>query len=159
MDIMGVCKMAGQVANLVSRAGKELTKRDVTLVDKSATEVSLTLWGTSAEGFDGTGNPIVSVKGCRVSDFNGVSVSGGDILVNPDFDLARELKGWWDHEGSQASTTSITVQEQMGGAGGDQANKTIREVKHENLGYGSDRGEYYSTTATITFFRLISFSS
>jgi len=152
VDIMGVCKMSGEVANLVSRAGKELTKREVTLVDKSATEVSLTLWGTTAEGFDGTDNPIVSAKGCRVSDFCGVSVSGGDIMVNPDFDLARELKDWWDNGGSQALTTSITLKEQMGGAGGDQANKMIGEVKHENLGYGSDRGEYYSTTATITFF-------
>ena len=155
MDIMGVCKMSGEVAHLVSRAGKELTKREVTLVDKSATEVSLTLWGTTAEGFDGTDNPIVSAKGCRVSDFCGVSVSGGDIMVNPDFDLARELKDWWENGGSQALTTSITLKEQMGGAGGDQANKMIGEVKHENLGYGSDRGEYYSTTATITFFRLI----
>ena len=29
----------------------------------------------------------------------------------------------------------------------------IGEVKQENLGYGSDRGEYYSTTGIITFFR------
>jgi len=119
-------------------------------VDRSATEVSLTLWGTTAETFDGVGNPIIAVKGARISDFNGVSLSGGDMMINPDIDLAHELKGWWDNEGSSTNTTSITVAGQRGGQ--DQTNKMIGEVKQENLGYGSDRGEYYSTTATITFF-------
>merc|ERR1719228_3197856 len=81
VDIMGVCKFAGDVANLVSRAGKELVKREVTLVDRSATEVLLTLWGTAAETFSGVGNPIVASKGARVSDYNGVTLSGGDIMV------------------------------------------------------------------------------
>merc|ERR1711881_115354 len=37
--------------------------------------------------------------------------------------------------------------------GGDSGKeKIIAEVKQEQLGMGSDRGEYYSTTATITFF-------
>ena len=76
-------------------------------------------------------------------------------MINPDLDIAHELKGWWDNEGSQMSTSSITVQGQRSGGGGDQANKMIGEVKQDNLGYGSDRGEYYSTTATITFFRLV----
>jgi len=152
VDIMGVCKTTGDVAHIVSRAGKELTKREITLVDRSATEISLTLWGTTAENFEGAGNPIVAAKGCRVSDFNGVTVSGGDIMVNPDLDLAHELKGWWDNEGCSAATSSLTVQGMRSGGGGDSANKMIGEVKQENLGYGSDRGEYYSTTATITFF-------
>jgi len=153
VDVLGVCKNAGELTNLVSRAGKELTKREITLMDRSATEVLLTLWGTSAENFSAVGNPIVAAKNTRISDYNGVTLSGGDILVNPDLDYAHELKGWWDNEGCSVSATSITVQGmRSGGAGGDQANKLIGEVKHENLGYESDRGEYYSTMATITFF-------
>jgi len=152
VDVMGVCKNAGDLTNLTSRAGKELVKREITLVDRSATEVLLTLWGTAAETFDGVGNPIVASKGARVSDYNGVTLSGGDIMINPDLDLAHELKGWWDNEGSRTQTTSITVQGMRSGGGGDQASKMIGEVKQENLGQDSDRGEYYSTTATITFF-------
>jgi len=152
VDVMGVCKSVGDLTNLVSRAGKELVKREVTLVDRSATEVLLTLWGTAAETFSGVGNPIVASKGARVSDYNGVTLSGGDIMVNPDLDLAHELKGWWDNEGCRTQTTSITVQGVRSGGGGDQASKMIGEVKQENLGHDSDRGEYYTTTATITFF-------
>jgi len=92
-------------------------------------------------------------KNVKVSDFNGVSLSGGDILVNPDLDLAHELKGWWDNEGSTQETTSITVAGARGENSGSGGNvKMIGEVKQENLGYNSDKGDYYSTIATITFF-------
>ena len=64
VDIIGVCKSAADVANITSsRTGKELTKRDIVLVDKSLTEVGLTLWGTTAEKFSGEGNPVVAFKG------------------------------------------------------------------------------------------------
>ena len=51
-------------------------------------------------------------------DFNGVTLSGGDILVNPDMDLAHELKGWWDNEGYSQESRSITVAGARGGEGG-----------------------------------------
>jgi ssDNA-binding replication factor A large subunit len=38
-------------------------------------EVNLTLWGAVAANFDPTGNPVVAIKGAKVSDFNGVSLS------------------------------------------------------------------------------------
>ena len=42
----------------------------------------------------------------------------------------------------------------MRSGGGDAgAAKTLGEVKQENLGAVADRGDYYSATATITFFR------
>eukprot|EP00092_Neocalanus_flemingeri_P041085 GFUD01044742.1.p1 GENE.GFUD01044742.1~~GFUD01044742.1.p1 ORF type:complete len:375 (-),score=94.87 GFUD01044742.1:643-1767(-) len=110
VDIMGVCKLVGDLSIVVLSDKKELTRRDITLVDRSSTEVSLTLWGLTAETFDGVGNPIVAANGCCVSNFNGVTVSGGDIVINPDLDLAHELREWWDTEGSDMATVSITVQ-------------------------------------------------
>jgi len=80
-----------------------------------------------------------------------VTLSGGDIMVNPDMDQAHELKGWWDNEGHSMATQSLTVAGQRSGGDGG-ATKMIGEVKQENLGYGSDRGEYYGTTGTVTFF-------
>ena len=75
---MGECKTVGDIVNIVSKVGKDLTRNKITLMDRSASEVSLTL-----------GDPIVAAMGCRVSDFNGVIVSGGDIIVNRDLDLSR----------------------------------------------------------------------
>jgi replication factor A1 len=151
VDVLGICKSTGDMVQITSRAGKELTKREITLVDRTAHEVLLTLWGNTAESFDGSSFPVVASKGARVSDFNGLTISGGDIWVNPDMGAAHELRGWWENEGSTMATTSLTTQ---GGRGGrdNGVTKMIGEVKQENLGYSAEKGEYYSVTATITFF-------
>ena len=132
-----------------------LVKREIVLVDTSEAEVSLTLWGNTATSFSAVGNPIVAVKGAKVSDFNGVSLSGGDLQVNPDMDLAHELKGWWESEGYKVNTSSITVQGHWKRAERKSKGnfKMIGEIKQEYSGDGADKGEYYSTVATVTYFR------
>ena len=68
MDIIGVCKSAGDVATITSqKTGKELRKKDITLVDKSMSEINVTLWGGQAESFDGAGNPGRATESiCRI---------------------------------------------------------------------------------------------
>merc|ERR1719187_322630 len=152
VDVIGICKSFDDIKEFTSRAGKEMVKRDVHLVDKTATEVQLTLWGNTARNFEGGNNPVLAVKGARVSDFNGITLSGGDLITNPDMPEGHEMKGWWDNEGCNMSTNSLTVQGQRAG-GVDGANmKTFGEVKAEHLGQGAERGEYYSVIGTVTFF-------
>lgn len=38
-------------------------------------QVRLTIWGNAAENFDGTQQPVLAVKGAKLSDFNGRSLS------------------------------------------------------------------------------------
>jgi len=152
VDIIGVCKSHNELISFMTRAGKELIKREIVLVDTSETEVLLTLWGDTATKFSAIGNPVVAAKGAKVSDFNGVTLSGMDILVNPDMDIAHELKGWWENEGQNSRTTSISVQGQRSNQGPGVNTKTIGEVNLEKLGSGSERGEYYSIVATVLFF-------
>ena len=66
-SIIGVVKSYGDVTNIMTKAGKDLTKREIILVDKSATEVCMTLWGNTAHSFDGSNNPILAAKNVRVS--------------------------------------------------------------------------------------------
>merc|ERR1719411_928926 len=150
-DVMGICKSFGEAQDLVSKAGKELTKREIVLVDQSTAEVSLTLWGETAKRFDGGSQPVIAVKATRVSNFNGCTLSGGDMMIDPDIEACHELRGWWQAEGSRTNLKSMSVQGQRGGDGGKE--RVIAEVKQEQLGMGSDKGEYYSTTATISFFQ------
>lgn len=51
------------------RAGKELDKRNLTLVDDTCTEITLTLWGEGARasGERWEGNPVVAFKGIKVN--------------------------------------------------------------------------------------------
>ena len=59
-------------------------------------ELRLTLWGGSAASFDHSGNPVLAIKGCKVSDYSGVSLSAlssSVIQINPDIAKCHELKG------------------------------------------------------------------
>merc|ERR1712142_686695 len=138
VDIVGVVKSAADCVNITSsRTQKELKKRDLILVDKSLTEVGLTLWGSTAENFDAANNPVLAIKGAKVSDYNGVSLGtlmSSVLQVNPDLPQAHELRGWYDSEGSTMTTSSLT-QARTAGGGDIGANiKTFGEVKKENLG-------------------------
>lgn len=158
VDVIGVCKSTGEVQTVTRRTtNQELKKRDIQLVDKTNTEISLTLWGNQAETFDGSENPVVAIKGARVSDFAGVSLSliGSSMLqINPDLPESHSLYGWYVNEGSSMESQSITVR---GGAFGSMTGaganwKTLEQVKRENLGQG-EKPDYFTTKANIAIVR------
>lgn len=155
VDIIGVVKSASECTNITTKAGKELKKRDIVLVDKSLTEVGLTLWGGTAENFNGEDFPVVAIKGARVSDYNGVSLSSlssSVVQVNPDLPQSHELKGWYESEGSSMSTSSLTQAGGRSGGPGDMGSNslTFGEIKKDNFGMNSDKAEYYSNIAYIS---------
>ena len=39
VDVIGICKTAGDTVNITSRNGKELVKREIALVDQTCSEV------------------------------------------------------------------------------------------------------------------------
>jgi len=155
VDIIAVVKSVSDCVTITSsRTQKELQKRDVVLVDKSLTEINLTLWGTTAEKFNGDNSPILAIKGARVSDYNGVSlstISNTVLQINPDLPQCHELRGWYEAEGSSITTTSLTTA-RTGAGGGDIGSnmKTFGETKKENLGMNSDKPEYYSASGYVT---------
>lgn len=153
MDIIAVVKSAGDCATIVSsKTQKELKKRDLVIVDKSLTEVNLTLWGGQAENYSEAANPIIVIKGARVSDYNGVSLNSGFqsvIQFNPDLPQSHELKGWYSTEGASASTNSLSTSGGQGGAGAGANLKSFGEAKKENVGL-NDKPDYYSNTARVT---------
>merc|ERR1712025_122862 len=90
VDIIGIATDVGDIQNLTARSsGKQLTKREVKLQDKSGAAVALTLWGNEAEQFDSAlTNPVISVKAAKVSDYGGRSLSvsfNSTLQANPDF--------------------------------------------------------------------------
>jgi replication factor A1 len=157
IDTIGVLKEVGEVTEITSKTtSKPYSKRDLTLVDNTGFSVRLTIWGNSATSFDVPLESVIAFKGVKVSDFNGRSLSllsSGSMTIDPDIDEAHKLKGWYDAQGrtdvfsSHASLTSGT----MGTAGGrNEANKTLAQVKEENLGT-SEAPDYFTTKATIIY--------
>ncbi|MED6242075.1 60S acidic ribosomal protein P1, partial [Ataeniobius toweri] len=95
IDVIGVCKSADSVSRITTKASREVSKRAINLIDTSGKVVTVTLWGEEAEKFDDSGQPVVAIKGARLSDFGGRSLSvlfSSTIMVNPDIPEAFRLR-------------------------------------------------------------------
>ncbi|XP_034556772.1 replication protein A 70 kDa DNA-binding subunit [Notolabrus celidotus] len=154
IDVIGVCKSVDEVTRLTTKSNKEVSKRTVDLMDMSGKVVTVTLWGETAETFDGSGQPILAIKGAKLSDYGGRSISASfssTLMINPDIPEAYKLRGWYDKEGHAMEGQSVT--EAKGGGGGGNTNwKTLSDVKTEHLGHG-DKADYYTCIATIVYLR------
>ncbi|KAI3654252.1 hypothetical protein MP228_000971 [Amoeboaphelidium protococcarum] len=151
VDIIAVVKEVGEVQQIVAKSNnRQLTKRDITLVDKSNTTVKMTLWGTTAEQFDAQNYPVVAFKGVKVSDFGGRTLSASPSSViqqNPDIPEAYTLKGWFDSVGQSAHATSISTTGEVGQSKSG-VRKQLAQIADEGLGQ-NDKPDYITVKATI----------
>jgi hypothetical protein len=97
-DVMGVVLSNGDVTEITAKATqKQIKKREIVLADQSQYQVRVTLWGRQAETWSEQEGGIVALKGVKVGDFGGrtLSVSGSSTLVvDPDIEEAHSLRGW-----------------------------------------------------------------
>jgi replication factor A1 len=152
IDVVGVVTSVAPVSTItVKKSNSDVQKRDVTLADDSGKQINLTLWDQRvnmvSEDDAGKG-AIMSVKNCRVSDFNGRSLSciqTSHVELNPDIDQSHQLRGWWETGGKNTALST------MSGASGGSRNdplKSISAIKDENLGNG-DKPDYLKVRARI----------
>ncbi|XP_038615102.1 replication protein A 70 kDa DNA-binding subunit [Tachyglossus aculeatus] len=157
VDIIGICKSYEEANKITVKSNnREVSKRNIHLMDMSGKLVTATLWGDDADKFDGSRQPVMAIKGARVSDFGGRSLSvlsSSTVIMNPDIPEAFKLRGWFDAEGKALDCISISDLRSGGGGGGSNTNwKTLYEVKAENLGHG-DKAEYFSCVGTVVYLR------
>ncbi|ORZ31153.1 hypothetical protein BCR44DRAFT_1443083 [Catenaria anguillulae PL171] len=166
-DVIGIIEDPGHVANITSKAtNRELTKRDVTIVDQSGYAVKLTLWGAQAQEFEGQTGEALAVKAAKVGDFGGrtLSYSGGSssMMINPDIPEAHSLHGWYTSANKPAtwhshSGTSMAAAGGAGGAGGDlmaSRNEVVPliDMTDESVGKGA-KGDWYTCEVYVTHIR------
>ncbi|KAJ3642909.1 hypothetical protein Zmor_025657 [Zophobas morio] len=155
IDVIGVCKEVSDIQNFTSRTtNREMTKRDVILVDQSKTSITLTLWGSQAESFDGVNNPVVLVRGAKVGEFGGgktlSTVMSSQMKINPDIQECHKIKGWFDLEGKESDVKNLS---ERTGSGSFQSQWLyLKEVQDKGLG-NSERGDYFQTLATVLLMR------
>lgn len=151
VDVIGVVKNVGELQTFQARStGKELKKKEVVLVDQSQTAINFTLWGTDAENFDGTNNPVVVIKGAKIGEFGGGKnlsmISSTTLKINPEMKECYRMRGWYDSEGENIQIKNLSARS---GSGNFATNwMTFKEVKDQKLG-SSDKGDYYQVKATI----------
>jgi replication factor A1 len=141
--------------------GKTLQKRDLTIVDDSGSEVKLTLWGdkaTTAYPWDTL--PIIAVKGVKVGDYGGRSLStmnSSSLQVNPDIPEGHALYHWKSQfpDGQLPSGASLSVTGGLGGVGGGDAfekRKHISSIMEEGLGR-AEKPDYITVKGTVTYLK------
>ncbi|XP_058483963.1 replication protein A 70 kDa DNA-binding subunit-like [Solea solea] len=154
LDIIGVCKSAEDVSKITTKTSREVSKRAISLIDTTETVVTVTLWGEEAEKFNCTREPVVAIKGARLSDFGGISLStlfSSTVMVNPDIPEAFRLRAWYDQEGYAVESQSLTYTGSASSA--SRINwKTLSDVKNEQMGQ-EEKAEYFSCVATVVYTR------
>jgi hypothetical protein len=98
VDVIAVVADADEEPTTITKENRsEMVRRHVTLVDQSGCSILWTLWGAAAKEESPRMGAVVAVRHARLSDFGGVSLSGGtnwkDVTST---EQAQLLKGWWD---------------------------------------------------------------
>ena len=165
IDICGVVQSDGGLVELTSKAGKELKKRDLVVVDDSGSSINVTLWGEKAQlpGDTFANNPTVLFKGVRLGDYGGRSISttfSTVMLLNSDLPEPSNMKAWWESSGSTQSFSQLSEGRTGGGVdrSGIEWLKTVSSIKEENMGSVDDgkggmKPSYINTKAYITFLK------
>ncbi|CAI4224683.1 unnamed protein product [Auanema sp. JU1783] len=113
IDILAVVDKMDPLNDFVSRAGKNMTKRDIHLIDGTGTIVQLVLWGEQARSMDENApGQVIGIKGCMVKEWNGsISLSamgGSKIELSPNLPGVSELIQWHHNERPKIEAKTLT---------------------------------------------------
>lgn len=149
VDVIGICKEASPVQTFTSKANKELTKREIVLIDQSNAGISLTLWGNDAITFNDFDHPVVFLKGAKLGEYNGgktlSALSGTVIKINPDLPEGHQLRGWFENGGNE--TAFVTLSTRAGAGNISTEFLTFHETKLKNL--GAEKPDYFQIMGMI----------
>nr|XP_029715889.1 replication protein A 70 kDa DNA-binding subunit-like [Aedes albopictus] len=152
IDVIGVCKEAGDVIQFTARStGRELKKREVILVDKSNVAVPLILWGVDAQNFNASSNPVLVIKGVRVYEFGGSKklglIASSVMNIDPDIEEAHRMRGWYLSGGCDIVVDSVSTRTAIG-AGFSAEWLTFHDAKEMKLGTG-DKADFFHVRAVV----------
>jgi len=148
VDICAAVQSVSEIQQFTSKAGKELRKRNITLIDESNAAVDCTIWAALADKYTPENlseNTIVVVPGCRVSHFNGRSLSANSILVDQNNEATQRMQKWVS-SGPTAEIKTLSVR----GARKSDKKLTWEEAAAQNMGRIGEKGDYFDLIGTIT---------
>lgn len=164
VDVIGVV-VSAKPSSVINTKRGEVQRRSLVLADQSNRSIELTLWGQQAVEFDNVlaenEHPVLAVKGARVSDFGGrtlSAVTSSEFEVNPDIESGTVVRNWWATVGdggrSIPSLSSGAGGGSGGGAGGFGAReKTLAAIANESLGLSGQQQYLTVPNVTVTSFK------
>eukprot|EP01118_Nematostelium_gracile_P006199 TRINITY_DN1995_c0_g1_i1.p1 TRINITY_DN1995_c0_g1~~TRINITY_DN1995_c0_g1_i1.p1 ORF type:complete len:660 (+),score=203.99 TRINITY_DN1995_c0_g1_i1:216-1982(+) len=159
IDILGVVQDTRNAESFTTKAKKQTIKRTITLVDQSEAAIELTLWGDRAQEiqWDIGDHPIMAIKGVKVSDFGGKTLTttiSSQMDVNPDIVEAHNLKGWFDQYAGNISFTQMSTGKSNGSTMMDNSNRIfINQMKEDATNLPMSEMKFYNIKGTINLIR------
>src|SRR5699024_1269978 len=113
LDVLGIIRSIGELEQFTSRrTGKEVMKREITIVDPSRVEVLVVLWGERATEFNGQVEQPIAIRAVSIADFNGKNLSTSHhslVYVQPDIPQVPALVEWYQKTGKTAIYTKMST--------------------------------------------------
>jgi len=155
VDIIGVVHADFGVQPITTKAGKEMKKRNLDLVDSSGTLISITFWNEMAEKAiaDYARHPVLALKGVKLSDWGGRSLGtygSSTIVANPEINDCFRLRGWYDANAAKTSFKSLSSG--GGGSKGSGEIKPISSIRDDNLGH-NEKPDWVDVKATLMYIK------
>ncbi|XP_072987756.1 replication protein A 70 kDa DNA-binding subunit A-like [Typha latifolia] len=165
VDVIGIVTSISPASTIMRKNGIETQKRTLQLKDMTGRSVEITLWGNfcNTEGqqlqsmCDSGVFPVLAVKAGRVSDFSGKSVgtiSSSQLFIEPDFPEAHRLKEWYNREGKNVA--SLSISRDTSSIGRTDVRKTVSQIKDEGLGR-AEKPDWITVKALVTFVKVDNF--
>uniref|UniRef100_A0A914BYU2 Replication protein A subunit n=1 Tax=Acrobeloides nanus TaxID=290746 RepID=A0A914BYU2_9BILA len=154
IDVLAIIEKVEEPTKVNTKAGKEMSRKKIHLVDESGTIVELTLWDTQCDEYDMhlEGN-LIAIKGAFVREFNGsysLGLSSGSIVdFDLDHDRAIELRRWYENERPTAEIKSMSSSDSFG----QSLERDLRFVgiaSSAMLGKHAPNGDYFNIVAIVT---------
>ncbi|KAH8583810.1 replication A1 large subunit [Cryptosporidium sp. chipmunk genotype I] len=115
VDLIGIVRQFSPCTKVISKKNNdEVSRRTISVVDKTGFLVNITLWGELAEVSDDklSGNPVVALKSIQIKDYQGRQGSTLNGRSNMEFSIddskMEELRIWFDSIGSSIRFESIS---------------------------------------------------
>lgn len=147
VDVLGVLSDVQDVSQITTKKGNLFDKRDISLVDDTGYSIRATLWGETATKFEVKPDTVIALKGAKVNDFNGRSLSllnSSSVIPSPDIPESYLMQGWYMSNGKNQQ-----FQEQVKASVKEEVNRiSIETALRENLGF-SDQPDYFSIKAMV----------
>jgi replication factor A1 len=104
VDVAAVIRTVGDVTDLTSKAGKQLRKRQLGLVDETGHGIEITLWDSDIQkyGTSLSAGEVVLCGAVRVGEFNGKQLGlsfSSKLYFNARHPRVAELQRWWQEYG------------------------------------------------------------
>lgn len=150
VDVIGVVSDVSGAQKIVSKAGRELTKRTAKIADDSGMSIEITMWGGVAETFpDDAEGKVVAFKGARVTEWNEKSLGAGPSFeVEPEHEATTRLQEW-AVAGGAADTKSLSVNTRSDTSDRDSVRACLLDLQEAGVGTG-EKPSYFNILATIT---------